>query len=288
MCRNGVQPPRMSKVRETVQPPARANSHDTHSENSKMKSDRNELRRALALPEYPRSAKYDAEWLIETRMGPNSVWLMESLSQVMRLEPGMRVLDMGCGMAASSIFLAREFGVEVWATDLGIDPHENWKRICEAGVQDRVYPIKADAKSLPFASGFFDASLSVDAYHYFGTDDLYIGYYADFVRSNGQIGIVVPGLVDEMTEVLPSHLVPYWEWEFGSFHSANWWRRHWHKTGKTVVDHAEMVPDGWRHWLLWNEIYDREVGREGHEEAKMLHADQGRNFGFARIVGRVP
>ncbi len=253
-----------------------------------MEFDKDELQSALALPEYPRSAKYDAKWLIETRMGPNSVWLMESLSQVTHLEPGMRVLDMGCGMAASSIFLAKEFGVEVWATDLMIAPDENWKRVCEAGLQDRVFPIKADARSLPFAKGFFDASLSVDAYHYFGTDDLYIGYYADFVKSGGQIGIVVPGLVEEITGVVPSHLAPYWEWEFGSFHCANWWRHHWQKTERAVVDHAEMVPDGGRHWLLWNEIYDRQVGREGHEEAEMLRADDGRNLGFVRVVARVP
>ena len=29
----------------------------------------------------------------------------------------MRVLDLGCGRAMSSIFLRREFGVQVWATE---------------------------------------------------------------------------------------------------------------------------------------------------------------------------
>ncbi len=43
-------------------------------------------------------------------MGPNVLWLTEALSQVMELKRGMRVLDMGCGKAVSSIFLAREFG----------------------------------------------------------------------------------------------------------------------------------------------------------------------------------
>lgn len=51
-------------------------------------------------------------------MGPNVLWLAEALSQMMDLRPGMRVLDMGCGKAISSIFLAKEFGLEVWATDL--------------------------------------------------------------------------------------------------------------------------------------------------------------------------
>ena len=38
----------------------------------------------------------------------------------MPIEPGMKVLDLGCGKAMSSIFLAREFRVSVWATDLWI------------------------------------------------------------------------------------------------------------------------------------------------------------------------
>jgi cyclopropane fatty-acyl-phospholipid synthase-like methyltransferase len=36
----------------------------------------------------------------------------------MDLKPSMRVLDLGCGRAMSSIFLHREFDVQVWAVDL--------------------------------------------------------------------------------------------------------------------------------------------------------------------------
>ena len=61
--------------------------------------------------EFPRSAKYDPDWALENMMGPNVLWLTESL---------------------------------------------------------------AEAHDLPFSDGFFDAMISVDAYHYFGTDDLYL------------------------------------------------------------------------------------------------------------------
>lgn len=64
---------------------------------------------------FPLASKYDPQWVIENQMGPNALWLMEWLCRDMHLRPGMRVLDMGCGKAISSIFLAKEFGVQVWA-----------------------------------------------------------------------------------------------------------------------------------------------------------------------------
>ena len=55
--------------------------------------------------QFPRSAAYDLEWVFENQMGPNVLWLTESLAHSMELKPGMRVLDLGCGRALSSIFL---------------------------------------------------------------------------------------------------------------------------------------------------------------------------------------
>ena len=150
--------------------------------------------------EFPRSAKYDSDWVLENMMGPNALWLTESLPGCMSLSPGMRVLDIGCGKGLSSIFLTKEYGVQVWATDLWIDASDNLGRIRAAGVEDRVFPIHAETHALPFADGFFDAMISVDAYHYFGTDDLHLeNHIARLVKPGGQIGIIVPGLVEELT-----------------------------------------------------------------------------------------
>ncbi|MFY9655219.1 MAG: hypothetical protein WAK01_01330 [Methylocystis sp.] len=73
----------------------------------------NDLRARLVKPAFPRSANYEAEWQFDSWMGPNVLWLTEWASQAISLQPGMRILDLGCGKAASSIFLAKEFGVTV-------------------------------------------------------------------------------------------------------------------------------------------------------------------------------
>ena len=114
--------------------------------------------------------------MIDTAMGPNVLWLAEWFTEVVELKPGMCVLDLGCGMAASSIFLAKEFGVNVVAADLWIRAGDNHKRIESAGLLHLVTPLHVEAHAMPFAENSFDAVVSFDAYHYFGTDDLYVGY----------------------------------------------------------------------------------------------------------------
>ncbi len=250
-----------------------------------MTEEREELRRLLALDRYPRSAAYDPQWVVENMMGPNPLWLAESLSRVMTLEAGMRVLDMGCGRALTSIFLAREFGVQVWATDLWVTATDNWQRIRDAGVAGQVYPVHAEAHTLPFAEGFFDAAVSLDAYQYFGTDDLYLGTFARLVRPGGQLGIVTAGFLDEPETVPPAHLAPHWNWQMCAFHSPAWWRRHWEKTGLVTVEVADSLPHGWDDWLHWNEVCES-VGRGFASEAELLRADQGATLGFPRMVAR--
>ncbi len=107
----------------------------------------------------------------------------------------MRVLDLGCGRASSSIFLRREYGVQVWATDLWFSAAENFQRIRDAGVEDGVFPIHADARALPFAAEFFDAMVCIDSVPYFGTDDVYLNYLAQFVKPGSPVGIAGAGLV---------------------------------------------------------------------------------------------
>ena len=93
------------------------------------------------------------EWILAgVSGGANSLWLTEWLTEALDLRPGMRVLDLGCGRGASSIFLRREFGVQVWATDLWFSASERFQRIRDAGVEEGVFPISAEARSARSAS----------------------------------------------------------------------------------------------------------------------------------------
>ena len=235
---------------------------------------------------FPRSGRYDAGWILANQMGLNPLWLTEWLCEKMPLAPGMRVLDLGCGKGLSSIFLAREYKVQVWAADLWIKPTENYQRFRQAGVHEHVFPIHADARSLPFAEEYFDAVVCTDAYIYFGTDDLYLDYLHQFVRPGGQIGITVPGFMQELNGQLPEHLLPFWAQECWTWHTTDWWRWLWERTGLVNEISAEPLPEGWKLWLQWKKARLRVEGENPSllSDIQVLEADRGRYMGFIRMA----
>lgn len=233
---------------------------------------------------FPRSAGYHPDWMVAAcGSAANALWLTEWLTEALDLRPGMRVLDLGCGRAMSSVFLHREFGVQVWAADLWFSPTENLQRIRDAGAADGVFPLRADAHALPFADDFFDAIVSVDSFMYYGTDDMYLNALARLVKPGGQIGIAQVGLAEEIDGDVPEHLRAWWEQDRPwCFHTAAWWRRHWKKTGIVTVETADRLADGWQYWRDWLRV----IAPQNAVEIDAVEADAGRNLGYARVVGR--
>ena len=232
---------------------------------------------------FPRSSRYHPEWVIASASGgANSLWLTEWLTESLDLRPGTRVLDLGCGRAASSIFLHREFGVDVWATDLWFSASENLARVRDAGVDSHVFPIHSDARSLPYADAFFDAIVSIDSFVYYGTDDHYLNYVARFLKPDGVLAIAGAGLTREIDGPIPAHLRDWWEPAMWCLHSAAWWHRHWEKTGIVTVERADAMPDGWRAWLDWQ----KSIAPDNAVEIQALERDAGQYLGYVRAVAR--
>ena len=237
----------------------------------------------LTCSRFPLASRYNPEWVLASVSGAaNPLWLTEWLAEALDLRPDMRVLDLGCGRAVSSVFLRREFDVQVWATDLWFSVDENLERIRDAGVEDGVFPIHADARSLPFAGDFFDAILSIDSFSYYGTDDLCLNYLARLVKPGGLVGIAGVGFMRELKGEVPAHLREWWTPDLWCLHSAVWWRRHWERTGILDVELADTLPNGWQFWRDWLRL----IAPENVVELRALEADAGAWLGYVRVVGR--
>lgn len=241
--------------------------------------------------EYPKTGKYDANWIEKNWMGPNPLWLLEELCEHMDLRPGMKVLDMGCGKGITSVFLAREFGVTVFANDLWVSATDNLHRFEEAGVADKVFPIHAEAHALPYADDFFDAAISIDSYYYYGASETYFpDVFSKLVKPGGEFGIVTPGLRHEFDKGYPDTLEDLWIPELFTFHSGSWWRNLWEKTGLcdiTACYDIDNPKDIWQPWADWSiENFDKEWGDGGDFDKKFLDADTNGDIALIVLAAR--
>ena len=168
--------------------------------------------------------------------GANSLWLTEWLSEVVDLSPGMRVLDLGCGRAASSIFLRREFGVQVWAADLWFSAAENLQRIRRrrrrGRRRSRSTPTRGRCRSSPILRRDRVHRLVPVLRHRRSLPGLSRPLRQAGRRRSASPG---PGMLQEIDGAVPEHLrlVGPAMW---ALHSPQWWRRHWEKTGIVAVE----------------------------------------------------
>ena len=218
--------------------------------------------------------KYGKYFTKEYLMGPNSLRLLDEL---IRRSPESacfgRTLDLGCGHALTSLFIANETDAEhVYAFDLWVPATENYLRIRDNALEDRIIPIHGDAMDMPFAREYFDAVVSVDTYHYFGCRE---GVFTDkilpYVKKGGHVLIAVPGLKVQPQGELKQLFETWAEGDDHElFRTAAWWKK---LLGDECADQcsieireAECYDTAWREWF-----------ETGHEYAvrDKTYLDQG-------------
>ena len=97
---------------------------------------------------------------------------LRHLCRKLRLQPGDRLLDVGCGWGGLARFAAREFGVEVYGITLSHAQLELARqRVVEEGLEGRVTLELLDYRDLP-QDGRFDKVVSVGMFEHVGHANL--------------------------------------------------------------------------------------------------------------------
>lgn len=246
------------------------------------------LRVEFVREDFPLASGYDAEWLLSLDMGPHPLWLLEDLAKDLVIQPGSRVLDLGSGKGATSVFLAREYDVEVWATDLWVPAEVAEATFRDAGVSDQVHAVHGDARHLPFPPAHFDLVVSIDSWEYFGTDDHYLPYLVSFLKPGGQLGVATPAMSKDVRDLgeIPEHIRRLVGWEALAWHPPEWWRQQWQLTGLVEVTSTRLQETGWHDWLLWARALFERDHQSVQGTVEMLEADQGELLSFALVSGR--
>ncbi|WP_027183216.1 SAM-dependent methyltransferase [Desulfovibrio inopinatus] len=226
---------------------------------------------------------YDKAYLLETMMGPNAMRVTEEMTSYLPMKEGMRILDLGCGMGISSILLAEKYGATVFAADLWVSPSENFDRFKRLGLAQNIIPVSVDiTKGLPFAHGYFDMIVSVDAYNYFGCNDTMLPYLVQFLKKGGHMAVAVCGVKEDFPkDRIPKDMQPYLELDMG-FHPLSWWRRLWSKEPHFCLQHCremDCLRQSWDEWLESPNPY-------AQRDIPMMEAEGGKYFSLIQITGQ--
>jgi deazaflavin-dependent oxidoreductase (nitroreductase family) len=115
--------------------------------------------------------------------------------RLLAVQPGERVLEVGCGGGAALVELARAVGPDGRAVGLDLSPamiRRSAVRLRRAGLRGRTELRVADATSLPFPDASFDALFLSFALELFDTPEipLVLGECRRLLRPGGRIGVV--------------------------------------------------------------------------------------------------
>ena len=214
--------------------------------------------------------QYKELFTAETMMGPNTIRLLDEIVERYPLTDKKRIMDLGCGTGMSSRYLAEQTQAQIFAVDLWISATDNDRRFTQWNLSDRMIPIHANALDLPFANGYFDAIVSIDAYHYFGCDpDYFSQKLLPLVSKGGKIRIVVPGLREEFGETIPQIILDWLGDEYTTFHDCAWWKKHIGEHEAVTSVNCFTLSDNEAPWQEWFDsghkygVQDQEFFKKG-------------------------
>jgi tocopherol O-methyltransferase len=116
------------------------------------------------------------------------IQLIEHLAQLAEIQPGRRILDVGCGTGASSIFLAKHYQVE--ATGITISPVQVSLANQAAAREDvNATFLLMDAEAMKFEK-LFDVVWSVESISHYQDIEQFFASAAKLLKPNGTVAVI--------------------------------------------------------------------------------------------------
>lgn len=205
----------------------------------------------------------------------------QHIAKKLRIEPGMKLLDIGCGWGGMGLTLARDYGAQVLGVTLSAEQHKiATQRAAEAGLADRVQFRLTDYRKV---QGQFDRIVSVGMFEHVGLPHYreYFRHVRDFLTEDGIALIHTIGRSDPPGSTSPwvqkyifpggyapamSEVIKAVEKERLYATDVEVWRlhyaytlRHWYDRFTARQDEAEALFDErfcrmWRYYLAASEM----------------------------------
>ncbi len=231
--------------------------------------------RRVSLERYPELRSYSRGEIYGhgDQLSPGGLFLAARMARSLDVRPGDLVLDVGCGLGESSIFLARHYGVKVVAIDLGTPARLLSKKFAERGYRDTIIPQNLDiAEPLPFAEEYFDAVFCMTSIHYFGVTTKFLRHLLRHLKTGGRFSVGntcfdrenSPDHVPDIYRTTPpGNILDGWESECSRYHSPAWWRRLFDDSEIVKVIECTELEDG---PAMWEDKLAYDLEKSGWKE----------------------
>lgn len=197
-----------------------------------------------------RTEKYHIDFQKTKMTGPNSMLIAEELLSTLDLRPTMTALDVACGKSLSSLLVAKEFGMRLFAVDDIVDPFENFTFYKKINMQNQIIPLKLDfSGNLPFCREYFDLILCAGSFNIIAEKILLKEKILPLLKKNGTLAVAMPiSLNDEITPLLRE----FFGENASTLHNIDWWKKYFESQNANLVECAlcQCNDRAWSDWFL--------------------------------------
>lgn len=113
-----------------------------------------------------------------------------SIGELLDLEPGVKVADLGCGVGGPMITIAKTTGASITGLNLNAHQIERGRRaVRRAGLEETCSFLLANFMDVPLEDGCFDAAYSFDAVCHAPRTDLCFKEFYRLLRPGGELAL---------------------------------------------------------------------------------------------------
>jgi tocopherol O-methyltransferase len=198
--------------------------------------------------------------------------LMEAVIREAHIRGGERVLDIGCGIGASAVHLARECGCRVTGVTIS-RVQQQWASLAAlfSGVGPQTHFLAADAETVELPQGGFDLIWIIECTEYLFEKAAFVQRLGDWLRPGGRAVVCVWATGDgPLSEEAERHVYDVCAgFGYPSLASGEEYRR-WFLEAGLEIDHCSD----------WTSKVSRTWEISWHD------AQHSRVHWFARLIGR--
>ncbi len=204
-------------------------------------------------------------------IGCGGLYLASEMVRKMNLKKGDIVLDLGCGMGETSIYLAKNFGVTVIGVDFWNPAAQLLEKAQNNGVSDKVVPLQIDiTQNIPFSDNYFDAIFCMNSLFMFGENKEFLDRLIATLKVGGTLCVGSESFNKEPSftsiEDVPTVYSFDWHWKvweecYSKYHSPNWWRSHIGSIDSLKVTYCEELEDGRALFEDFAQNYDNYISK---------------------------